>query len=359
MQFTERHIPSFISPERLDDYLAKGWYRSGQSVFTCRFLLKRGDLYTVVWTRQPLEGYKFRKGQRKLIRKTEEQFKIVIRPEPKEISPEKENLYQLYREDFKGRLAPSLQVSLRDNTSNNIFDTWEICIYDNDKLVAFSIFDLGSNSIQSINAIYHPDYKKHSLGYYTMLAEINFAQQKGFEHYYAGYVVPGYSAFDYKLRAGDNMEFYIPETDDWRPMSEFDDYPLMHKVMIERLEELQVELGKRGIPTRMGVYPLYETVFWNLANKYHFGYPLILQVYPDFHLYSYLNFVYDPSAEQYRFIPCESLNDITEHFEHQINPEAQMPLVTELLGMYDNLLAGNNPKEAIYRMKMWISRQMF
>lgn len=354
--FTERHLLQDLPPEKLDDYLAGGWYRSGQSIFTCNFLIKQGDLYTVVWTRLPLVDYTFRKGQRKLLRKNRERFKFVIRPE--QFTAEKEELYQVYREDFKGRLAPTLRSSLLDDGTENIFDTWEICIYDEDKLVGFSIFDLGSKSMESIKAVYDPNYKQFSLGYYTMLEEVQFAKDKGCEYYYPGYVVPGYKAFDYKLRAGE-MEFFIPSKKEWKPMEEFDESRLLHTVMLEKLEILQGELGRRGIPTRMGIYPLYETVFWNLEPKYHLSFPLVLQIYPDFHNYRYLNYVFDAKEEQYRFIPCQGLQDTTEYFSHHMTPEPKIPILTELLGMNDNFLAGDNPKEAIYRMKMWMSRQMF
>lgn len=357
MLFTERHIPDNLPPEQLDDYLSMGWYRSGQSVFTCRFLLKKGDLFSVVWTRLPLTNFKFRKGQRKLLRKNKERFRVFVRPE--EFTTEKEKLYQVYRDDFKERLAPTLNSSLLDDNERNIFDSWEVCIYDGDKLIGFSIFDLGKKSIQSIKAVYDPEYKKYSLGYFTMLAEMEFAIELGFDYYYSGYIVPGYSAFDYKLRAGGAIEFYEPETQNWRSMGEFKEEDLLHRKMLKKLTELQTELGRRGIPTRLGVYPLYETVFWALEPRFHLGYPLVLQVYPDFHLYRYLNFVYDPNADQYRFIPCSGLQDTTEHFAHHLQPDPEIPLITELLGMSDNMLAGSEVKEAIYRMKLWISRQMF
>lgn len=354
--FTERHLPQNLPPDKLDDYLAKGWYRSGQSIFTCNFLIKEGALYTVIWTRLPLENYASRKGQRKLLRKNRERFDIVIRPE--QFTSEKEELYQIYREDFNGNLAPTLRSSLLDDGTSNIFDTWEICIYDAGKLVGFSIFDLGNKSIESIKAVYDPKYKSHSLGYYTMLEEIEFAKSKECEFYYPGYVVPGYVAFDYKLRAG-IMEYFTPANKEWRPIEEFDEEQLLHKIMLKKLETLRDELELRGIPTRMGIYPLYETVFWNLETQYYLSFPLVLQIYPDFLNFRYLNFVYDPKEAQYRFIPCEGLQDTTEYFGHHLMPNPEIPIITELLGESDNLLASDKPKEAIYRMKMWMSRQMF
>ena len=46
--------PERILPEELDSYLARGWYRIGQTLMTCRFVLYDGNLRSAVWTRSPL-----------------------------------------------------------------------------------------------------------------------------------------------------------------------------------------------------------------------------------------------------------------------------------------------------------------
>ena len=43
---------------------------------------------------------------------------------------------------------------------------------NNNKLVAFSVFDKGADSIQSIKGVYDYDYSEHSLGIYSMILEI-------------------------------------------------------------------------------------------------------------------------------------------------------------------------------------------
>ena len=43
--FTEKHVPDSITGEELDDYLDRGWYRMGQSIFTCHFLFFNDSLY--------------------------------------------------------------------------------------------------------------------------------------------------------------------------------------------------------------------------------------------------------------------------------------------------------------------------
>ena len=54
-------------------------------------------------------------------------------------------------------------------------DTREVKIYDGDKLAAFSFFDKGQRSMYSKQGIYDPAYHQFSLGFFTMLVEIQYA----------------------------------------------------------------------------------------------------------------------------------------------------------------------------------------
>ncbi|NJL75726.1 MAG: GNAT family N-acetyltransferase [Saprospiraceae bacterium] len=105
----------------------------------------------------------------------------------------KELLYKKYKaENFKNDIAVSLADALLDRQERNIYNTFECEIYDQEKLIAVSFFDLGATSISSIMGMYDPDYSDYSLGYYTMLLEIEYGQERGFEYYYPGYVTPGF-----------------------------------------------------------------------------------------------------------------------------------------------------------------------
>jgi len=117
--FTEKHFPTSISDEDLDGYLDRAWYRMGQAIFTCHFLFFEENLYSPLWTRLPLEGYVFRKSLRKIINKVHQEFRVVVRPGV--IDDEKEQLFQAYRNNFKGMMSPTLKASLLDNSDFNIF----------------------------------------------------------------------------------------------------------------------------------------------------------------------------------------------------------------------------------------------
>jgi arginyl-tRNA--protein-N-Asp/Glu arginylyltransferase len=117
-------------------------------------------------------------------------------------------LYKEHRKRFKGNASNSLSGFMYDNYNKNIFNTLEINIYDDGKLIGYSFFDVGITSMASIIGIFDQQYAAYSLGIYTMLLEMEYAKSMQFKYYYPGYVAYEPSQFNYKLRLADSFEFY-------------------------------------------------------------------------------------------------------------------------------------------------------
>ena len=297
--FTEIHYPEFLPHRKLDEYLDQGWFRMGQMIFTCRFLCFDGKLYTAVWTRLALKDYSFRKSLRKIFKKNNERFRIVIRRA--EFNAEKENLYNIHRQRFDGYVSTNLRKSLFGDADYNIYDTWETCIYDGDQLVGASFFDLGNDSIASIMGLFHPDYNKYSLGFYTMLLEIDFGLKNQAAYYYPGYVVPGYDKFDYKLRVGDT-DYFDPDIGEWKPYATLKEQELSHQILNQKLTELQKYFQERNIESNVLLYPLYERVLFGYEYKDFIHYPLFLSCYHKEDNYRLLLIEYDLFKNTFRLI---------------------------------------------------------
>lgn len=279
--FTQRHYPTSLAPAELDRYLARGWFRMGQVIFTTRFIFFDARLYTCIWLRLPLADYQPAKRLRKLVRRNEARFRVEYGP--LDINAEKEKLYLRYTIDRDRFGADNLRLSLLGYDDQNIYNTWESRVYDGERLIAFSFFDLGKTSMESISGVYDPDYARHSLGMYTMLLEIDFARRRGMTHYYPGYIVPGYPPFDYKTRIGpDQLEYYRPDADDWRPFPEFDPEVVPSRRMIERLNELLLALQAAEIPALRRIYPPHD-IHMHTAEEESvaaMAFPIFVQVYP-------------------------------------------------------------------------------
>jgi len=272
---TEIHYPETLAPEKLDEYLARGWFRMGAMIFTCHYLCFHNELYSAVWARLPLEHYKFRKSLRKIMNRNSDRFRTIIRPAI--FDEEKENLYELHKTRFEGYIAPSLRESLFGNgEKENIYNTWETCIYDGDKLIGASFFDLGADSLASIMGLYDPSYERFSLGFFTMLLEITYGQGKDMKYYYPGYVVPGYGRFDYKLRIGE-VEYYNVRKKEWYPYEEVVLEELPSEKIHTKLGELKTALNQKELPHQQLVYQLYDKKLFGFEEMKYYRAPLLLR----------------------------------------------------------------------------------
>lgn len=208
--------PDSLPGPDLDHYLAQGWYRMHQHIFSTTHLLAE-DCWRVHWLRFPLVEMKETSTHRR-IRKRNQGFKVSI-DEFAGIRPEHEELYGIYRGsiDFNGAL--SIHQSLLDevDTNRNIFNTNCISIYDGDKLIACGYFDVGNDSSASILHFYDPGYKQYGLGKYLILLTIDYLKSNGFKFYYPGYVIAGNPKMDYKLFLGREAAYYFdPRTESWK-----------------------------------------------------------------------------------------------------------------------------------------------
>lgn len=342
VMFAEKHHPDKLSPKELDDYLARGWYRMGQTIFTTHFLCFGNRFYAAIWVRLPLAGYQFSKSLRKIIRRNSAHFQTTIAPAA--ITLEKEELYQTYRYSFPGMLSPSLQDSLLDGGDHNVYNTFEVTIREGDKLVACSFFDTGQDSAASILGFYDPAYSAYSLGLYTMLEEINFCRYRGMPFYYPGYVVPGYHRFDYKLRIG-AVEYFDVADRHWKPYSELPAGRTPLSEMEEKLALMNLLLKAHLLPSRCMHYPLFEANLFGFWSAAYLEYPVFLLCVAPPRDAGYVIVVYDVRDGRYKLIRCVPFDDVgfylNDTFLQNFSPEH---FFTELIIVEEVLLQSANPE---------------
>jgi len=250
-----RYKLSSIASTELDQYLEKGWYRMGLSIFTTQYLIFDKKIYSAIWLRLPLFGYSLRKSHRKLINKVENRFTVKIGNA--HITEEKELLFETYKLNFKGDLFSSLKMYMQDNENYNIYNTKECCVYDNENLIAFSFFDIGEKSTAGILAAYNHNYANFSLGIYTMLKEILFSKANNLEYYYPGYFVPYYKRFDYKCNLGETeyFNYYIKR---WLPLKNLTDNQNLAVGLKEKIYDLYKQVKQNGVNTFIILYKCWE-----------------------------------------------------------------------------------------------------
>ncbi|NJB85632.1 arginine-tRNA-protein transferase [Lewinella marina] len=336
--YAEKSTPFVLSPESLDWHLAKGWYRMGSTIFTTHFLFFQNRPFSAIWIRIDLQNFKFSRSQRKLLRKNAQLFDTAIAPRC--IDEERERLYRKYADSFDGRLSPSVADSLEDYDNEVLFNTWEVTVRDRvrQQLVASSYFDLGGRSAASILGIFDPDLKSFSLGYYTMLLEIEHCLQQGFRYYYPGYVVPGYQRFDYKLRLG-KAEYFDIRTEGWLPYNEFNpdaEAPVeAQQLALARFTEVY---GRQDAGVRVKIYPLFEAGLYDIWNDDYFPYPYLVSLGGQSR-HPLIVVAFDPKVRQYYLLECRHMIQTQLMFNAEyLQSFESNDFVTELLAVRQVLL---------------------
>jgi len=210
--------PELITGKVLDDYLAKGYYRSGQHIFTDCLCFGSDKAYEVFWLRTLLNGQS--NYESRTVFKKNKGFEVQIKEAV--INEEVEQLFQKYISTVNFETSKSVhEYLIGSDESKAIFNTKIIEVRFQGALIAVGYFDEGENAIAAILHFYHPDYKNYSLGKYLMLLSMQYASQRKMEFYYTGYIALGYNKFDYKTYPDEKwVEVFLPNLESWASFSE-------------------------------------------------------------------------------------------------------------------------------------------
>lgn len=284
------------APKLMDKLLSLGYFRSGKSMFHSPVTFIEGVPNSTIRTRLSLDNHLLSKSSRKLLAKNNRKFTHEL--VDLELSKEVLELYAIYKEEcFKGNLNGELSEWLEGSKDNQIFDS-KICkIYDGDTLVAASFVDIGHESMASIMGIYHPDYKKYSMGIYSMLVEVEYAKEKGLAFYYPGYILSASPRFEYKKKVG-NLTYKSFNSMKWKALEELDQENYFVEKSISRLNEAKACLKDLEIESELYAYPLFTwstyPVDASLLEQYFF-----LRIKVDLFDTLHIIVVYDVMQEGY------------------------------------------------------------
>ncbi len=260
------YVPKSLAPSRLDSYMASGWFRSSYMLYRSEVMCLSGDVREVINIRLHLERHIFKKRSLKLMSQNAERFTVKI--QPLQLDEAKERLYQQQKGKFKGFIFDKLVhffYVYPENAQASVFDTYEVGVYDGDKLVAVSFFDLGKKSLVSLLGLYDMEYAKYSLGTYTMLLEIQHGQSIGCRHYYPGYVISGDKAFDYKLQIGTYQ--YYDWRGLWKSMAKLPEEYGNVNLYQSKMQELETQLTLSKLPFKKILYPFFSFGYLSFGVK--------------------------------------------------------------------------------------------
>ncbi len=136
-----------IKSTELDSFLALGWFRMQQTIFTTDILYFNGEAYDAVWLRVCLKDFHPDKRYKALWKKNRG-FEIEIKQAM--ITAEHEALYACYKKDILFEAASSLDSLLYGNSNRNVYNTYMINVYDGNRMAGLGFFDLGDTSAAGI-----------------------------------------------------------------------------------------------------------------------------------------------------------------------------------------------------------------
>jgi len=303
--FCDAHFPLSIKGRELDIYLEYGWFRMGQSIFTTHFLRYNKELKSAIWLKINLKEYNFDKKHIQL-RKLNNKFTLEVKLAS--VTPEKEELYALYKNNAAFEPSNSIKSLLFSNQENNIFTTYEITVRDQERLIACGYFDIGQESAMGISCFYHPDYKKFSLGKLLIYTKLEICKKYGFKYFYPGYFVPGNKKFDYKLQIGTSQLSYLDiYSDKWKPISNFDYAAIPIEIMNSKLNEISELMHSFSMHHQIYFYQFFDiNMSKNICGHLLFDFPKVI-IFPFLENVNEMIFlVFDVRDMQYHLIQCLS-----------------------------------------------------
>lgn len=274
--FAQAHSPEQLTPSELDAYLAQGWFRMGQTIFTTNFVRFQHQIHSTIWLRVLLHEYVADHTQIKLFKRNAIFLTTIQRAV---LTPEKEELYTRYQQSLSFPTSESLQhLLLGDINKSSIYTTYEVTVRDGARLIAIGFFDIGETSAEGIVSVYDPTYKKYSLGKYLIYQKMQYCQHLKLRYFYPGYFVPGNPYFNYKLTIGrPALQFLQLSSQGWLAIETFSSDSIPYSAMHNKLVEMQKLLTLANVESSIVNYEYFDAALIpNLRDAELFDFPVFL-----------------------------------------------------------------------------------
>ena len=138
------------------------------------------------------------RSQRRVWRKGERHLTTELGPA--DVTPEHVALFNRHRAE-RGLAKEDRDIdafSYEHFLVDSCCDTRELRYYDEDKLVGVAICDFGHRAMSAVYTFFVPDYRKVSVGVYSVLKQAQLCERKGIEFLYLGYYVEASPHMKYK-----------------------------------------------------------------------------------------------------------------------------------------------------------------
>ncbi len=215
MELDDGFICDAVLPEVMDGLWAAGWRHFGRYFFRYSKQSAGGEeLQKVTPLRIRLRAWGPTKSQRRVLKRNAHLRVDVV---PVRIDQDLRAMFERHRSRFVENVPETLETFLGAEPEIGPCVCQMLRVFDAERLLAVSFLDVGQAAGSSVYAMFEPDEARRSLGTFTLLLEILFCREAGFNFLYPGYATQESSAYDYKkqFRCLEWLDF---ETGEWLPL---------------------------------------------------------------------------------------------------------------------------------------------
>lgn len=181
--------------------MANGFRRSGNQIYRPHCEACNACQSIRVLT----QGFKPSRSQRRLLRKNEH---LSV----KTSSSIQQNYFELFERYINtlhsdGSMYPAKEEQFYDFIKTGISEQLFMEVWDSDKLVNVAVTDVLHDGLSAVYTFYDPDYRKSSMGMYSILQQINLCVSQGRPFLYLGYQIDDCQKMNYKTKFSPYQRF--------------------------------------------------------------------------------------------------------------------------------------------------------
>ncbi len=183
----------------IEDYqnmLEHGWRRFGKM----HFVPECKNCQKCVSMRIDATNYKFSRSEKRILKKNLDTKLYIQAPSLTLDHLKLYDKYHYHMNQKKNWTYSPIEPSEYDRSyiQGKAEYTKEFLYVKNDKLIGVALVDILPKSISSIYCFYDHDYKKLSIGKFSILAQIKIAKELNIPYIYLGYWIKGHLSMGYK-----------------------------------------------------------------------------------------------------------------------------------------------------------------
>lgn len=197
----------------MDALWASGWRHFGKLFYRyAQQETEGGRALTITPLRIRLAKWQPTSSQRRVLRKNADlrwEMQLVC------LDDDLRLIFERHKARFRDNIPEKLENFLGDKPDVGPCECRLLRVFEGEKLLAASFLDVGQRAVSSVYAMFEPEAAWRSLGIFTMLLELRFARERGFDFLYPGYATQESSAYDYKKQFT-GLEWLDFEACEWR-----------------------------------------------------------------------------------------------------------------------------------------------